>query len=340
MHYNVNPFAPRDESPVNVLLHDEPMKTFNDIVDSGALKTELPAHCMFTELSTIDNRQEIIEFVKRNHGTNTWKRIISDNEMDHLTDACNVSFYGIRWNGILVSLMSLEIFNTVVHGSTYKAAFIDYDTVHPKFRKTGLHNIMMGLGYQETIKRGCMIEFYTGHTKIDFKPCAVKPSFIYPLTSTPYLCGLSRNQPRPPFMIREKKLKTVTIDELRLLNNKAEFDVYLTYDAALLNSMMKHYKIYTDGKCVLCFFPATYMVNNIIVKYAVLVDWTNLSCSVFKEAIEELRSAGFDTISFTNDGELKDLIMNIPFEKKDDVYYWTMNILPKTRKGRINLTVR
>ena len=75
-------------------------------------------------------------------------------------------------------------------------------------------------------------------------------------------------------------------------------------------------------------------------KYAVLTNWVNISSGLFKEAAEELRKDGFDAITFTNEGELKELTLNIPFEKKEDVYYYTMNILPKTRRGRINLTVR
>ena len=340
MHFNTVPFSPHDDSPVNVLLHDEPMKTFKDNVNSGVIKIELPEHCTFNELSIINDRQEIMNFGNRHHCDSIWKRIITDDEMDHLTDAGNASFYGIRWKGMLISLMSLEKFNVMIHGSSYIAAFIDYSTVHPKFRKTGLHNTMIALIYLESIKHGCSFLFFTGDTKLNFKPCAVKPLYIYPLTSILQMCGISSNQPNKPFTIRRRTIRTATLDELKMLNHKKEFDVYLTYDDQLLCSMLKHYYIYTDGKCVLCFVPDISNINNVAIKQALLVDWTNLSCPVFKEAVEELRSAGFDAVSFTNDGELKDLMMNIPFEKKNDAYYWTMNILPKTRKGRINLTVR
>lgn len=340
MHYNCNPFAPQDDTPVNVLMNPDPAATTKQALTIKPDLFTLPDDCTFGEVLIVDNRREIMEFINRNHGKDTWSRHVSDDEMDYLTEANNVSFYGIRWKGMLVSLMSMELFDVVVYDKTYKAAFVDYDTVHPKFRKTGIHNLMMAFAYQETINRGCVMEFFTGHTKIDCKACMIKPSYLYPLSSTPYACSLTKNQSTVPFKVHKQTLKKVTADDVKLLNVKKEFDVYLTYDDTMISAMLKHYKIYTNGKCVLCFVPATYTVNNITVKYAVLVDWVNLSCAVFKEAVEELRNDGFDTISFTNEGELKELTMNIPFEKKNDVYYYTMNILPKSRKGRINLTVR
>lgn len=340
MHFNSNPFAPQYNTPVNVLMHHDQATTLQDALVLTPEILTLPEGCSFCEVSLIDNRREIMEFINRNHGKDTWRRYVSDSEMDYLTEAGNVSFYGIRWKGMLVSLMSMELFTVVVYDKTYKAAFVDYDTVHPKFRKTGIHNIMMTLAYQKTIEHGCVMEFFTGHTKLDCKPCMVKPSYLYPLTSTPYVCHLTRNQAMIPFKINKRTLRTVTVDDIKRLNSKKEFDVYLTYDDTMIAAMLKHYKIYTDGECVLCFVPATYTVNNIMVKYAVLIDWINLSVSVFNEAVEELRKDGFDTISFTNEGELKDIVANIPFEKKSEVYYYTLNILPKTRRGRINLTVR
>lgn len=340
MHFNTSPFSPHDDSPVNVLLHDEPIKAFKDSIDSGVIKIKLPEHCTYGEVSIIDDRQKIMDFINRHHGDSIWKRIITDDEMDHLTDAGNVSFYGIRWNGMLISLMSLEIFNVMIHGSSYRTAFIEHSTVHPKFRKTGLHNTMMALIWLETINHDCAFLFFTGDIKLNFKPCAVKPIYLYPLTSALQMCGVSEIPPKKPFTIRRRTIRTPTIEELKMLNHKKEFDVYLTYDDRLLRSMLKHYYVYTNGRCVLCFVPSMDIFDNVTVKEILLVDWINFSCSLFKEAVEELRSAGFDVILVINDGELKDLIMNIPFEKKNDVYYWTMNILPKTHKGRINLTVR
>ena len=340
MHFNCNPFVPQDDTQVNELMHLDQISTIQSALTSNPNLLTLPEGCSFGEVSLIDNRREIAEFINRNHGKAAWRRCINDDELDYLTNANNVSFWGIRWKGVLVHIMSMELFDVVVYDKTYKAAYIDYNTIHPKFRKTGMHNIMTALVYQEAVKRGCVMEFFTTHTKLDCKECTVKPSYIYPLTSVPYACRLTMNQPRDPFKINKRTLREIAADDVKRLNNKKEFDVCLKYNDTMIDAMLRFYKIYTDGKCVLCFVPATSTINNITVRYAILVDWVNLSVGVFKEAVEELRNDGFDTISFTNEGELKDLLMNIPFEKKSDVYYYTLNILPKTRKGRNNLTVR
>jgi hypothetical protein len=339
MHYNINPFAPRDDSPVNVLLYENPLELTERVIESNPIIAKLPDNCEFVELSPSSNRKELMDFINRNHGTGCWKRHVTEAEMDYLIDLGNLTFYGIRWNGLIVACASMEAFDINFHGKLYKTAYVDYHTVHPRFRKNGLYNIMTTLLFREVVKSGCVIELFTGHTKLDFKACAVKPSYAYGITNIPYTCGLVSSPPAKPFNIRVRTLKEPTMDDLRKLNNRTDFDVYVTYDDKRLNAMLKFYKIFTDGKTLLCFLPIMKMVNNITIKAAILIDWVNINANVFKEAVEELRKDGFDLISFTNDGELKELTSNIQVEKKEDAYYYTMNILPKTRKGRLNLTI-
>ncbi len=340
MHYSGNPFAPQKDTPVNVLMHENPSAVLEEAVAFNPSFIELPEGCTFVEISLKDNKDELINFINRNHGNDTWKRCVTREEMDYLIAAGNVKFYGIRWNGMLVACMSMEIFNVKIYNNTYRTAYVDYDTIHPRFRGKGIHNVMTFMIYQETVKNDCVIEFFTGHTKLSFKPCVVKPSYAYSLTNIPYTSGLMDTPSRQPFTVRNRSIRTPTVEDLKLLNNRKDFDVYLTYDEPLLSAMLKYYKIYTNGKSLLCFVPVTNIINNISVKCALLCDWTEISCEFFKEAVEELRKDGFDLISFTSDGELKELTLNIPFEKKEDVYHYTMNILPKTKKGRINLSVR
>ena len=340
MHYNDNPFAPQIDTPPNVLIHDNPSAVIEYAINANPSIVVLPEGCTFGEISLKDNREELINFINRNHGNDTWKHCVTNDEIDYLIEANNARFYGVRWNGLLVACMSMEIFNVKIYDKTYRSAFVDYGTIHPRFRKKGLYNVMTSIIYQETVKHGCIIEFFTGHTKLSFKPCVVKPSYAYSLTNMPYTSGLMDTPSRPTFTIRNKSIKTPTIEDLKRFNDRKDFDVYLTYDDILLSAMLKYYKIYTNGKSLLCFVPVTNIINNFTVKCAILRDWVNVSCEFFKECAEELRKDGFDLISFTNDGELKELTLNIPFEKKEDVYYYTMNILPKTKKGRINLTVR
>ena len=340
MHYNDSPFAPKIDTTPNVLMHDNPFAVIEYEINANPSIIELPEGCTFVEISLKDNREELISFINRNHGNDTWKRCVTGEEINYLIDAGNAKFYGIRWNELLVACMSMEIFNVKIYDKTYRTAFVDYDTIHPRFRRKGMHNIIISMIYQETTKHGCIIGFFTGHTKLSFKPCAVKPTYAYSLTNIPYTSGLMDTLPRQPFTIRNKNIRTPTLEDLKRFNNRKDFDVYLTYDDTLLSAMLKYYKIYTNGKSLLCFVPVTNIINNITVKCVILRDWVNISCELFKEAVEELRKDGFDLISFTNDGELRELLLNIPFEKKEDVYYYTMNILPKTKKGRINLTVR
>ena len=321
-------------------MHDNPSAVLEKAISINPNFIALPEGCTFVEISLENNRDELINFINRNHGNDNWKHRITENSIDYLIAAGNARFYGIRWNGMLVACMSMEIFNVNIYDKAYRTAFVDYDTIHPLFRKKGIHNVMTFKIYQETVKYGCIMEFFTGHTKLSFKPCVVKPSYAYSLTNIPYTCNLLNTLPRQPFTVRNRTIRTPTVDDLKRLNNRKNFDVYLTYDDAVLTAMLKYYKIYTNGKSLLCFVPVMNIINNITVKYAILRDWVDISCEFFKEAVEELRKDGFDLISFTNDGELKELTLNIPFEKKEDVYYYTMNILPKTKRGRINLTVR
>ena len=340
MHYNDNPFAPRIDTPPNVLIYDNPSAVIEYTINANPSIVALPEGCTFAEISLKDNREELMTFINRNHGNDTWKHYVTNDEIDYLIDADNARFYGVRWNGMLIACISMEIFNVKIHDKIYRTAFVDYGTIHPRFRKKGLYNIMTAIIYQKAVKHGCTIEFFTGHTTLSFKPCIVKPSYAYSLTNMPYTSGLMDTPPRPPFTIRNSSIRTPTLEDLKRLNDRKEFDVYLTYDGVILSAMLKYYKIYTNGKSLLCFVPVTNLINSISVKCALLRDWVNISCDFFKEAVEELRKDGFDLISFTSDGELKELTLNIPFEKKEDVYHYTMNILPKTKKGRINLSVR
>ena len=340
MHYFENPFAPQMDTPPNTLMHDNPSAVLEEAINTNPSFIALPEGCTFVEISLKDNRDELMNFINRNHGNGAWKRYVTREEMDYLITAGNVKFYGIRWNGMLVACISMEIFNVKIYNNIYRTAFIDYGTMHPRFRGKGIYNVMTFMVYQETVKNDCVMEFFTGHTKLSFKPCVVKPSYAYSLTNIPYTSSLMDTPPRQPFTVRNRSIRTPTVEDLKLLNDRKDFDVYLTYDEPLLSAMLKYYKIYTNGECLLCFAPVTNNINSISVKCALLCDWMNISCEFFKEAVEELRKDGFDLISFTSDGELKELTLNIPFEKKEEVYHYTMNILPKTKKGRINLSVR
>lgn len=340
MHYIENPFAPQIDTPPNTLMHENPSAVLEKAININPSFIALPEGCTFVEISLKDDRDELITFINRNHGNATWKHCVTDDAIDYLIAAGNARFYGIRWNGLLIACMSMEIFNINIYDKTYRTAFVDYDTIHPLFRRKGIHNVMTFMIYQETVKHDCIMEFFMGHTKLSFKPCAVKPSYAYSLTNIPYTCGLMDTPSRQPFTIQNRSIRDPTVEDLRRLNDRKDFDVYLTYDDTTLLAMLRYYKIYTNGTSLLCFVPVTNNINNITVKYAILRDWVDISYEFFKECAEELRKDGFDLISFTNDGELKELTLNIPFEKKEEVYYYTMNILPKTKKGRINLTVR
>lgn len=340
MHHNENPFAPKNDTPTNVLMFENPSEVFDNILTTNPEILKLPEDCRFCKISLTDNKQEIIDFINRNHGNGVWKLNITAKDLDYLTEVGNAAFYGIRWRGLLIALASMELFNIKAFDSKYKAAFVDFSTVHPKFRKTGIYNILLMKIIRESITHDCVIGFFCGHTKIDCKPYAVKPSYIYPLSDIPYNCNLTEKRANAPFRIHKQTLKQPTLDDLRQLNDNPAFDVHIIYSDDILSMMLKYYRIYTNGQSVLCYVPIVMMINNITVKYAVLFNWVNINCNIFKESVEELRKEGFDAISFTSEGELKELLLNIPFEKKEDVYFYTMNILPKARKGRINLTVR
>lgn len=340
MHFSGNPFAPRIDTPVNTLIHENPSEILDQAVKYDPSFIELPEGCNFVELSLKENRKELMEFINRNHGVSIWKRHLTEEEMDCLIDAGNVTFYGVRWNGLLIACASMEIFDIKVYDKTYKAAYLDYVTIHPKFRNKGVCNVFTFMVYQETVKHGCIMEFFTGHTKINVKPCAAKPSYAYALTRSVYMCGLTENSPHKPFTIRNRTIRNATIEDLKILNKNKEFDVHLTYNDTMLSAMLKYYKVYTNGTSLLCFVPGINILNNIQIKHALLSDWVNITSEFFKEAIEELRKDGFDLISITSEGELKDLTLNIPFEKKEDIYHYTLNILPKTKKGKLNLMVR
>lgn len=338
MHYSENPFMPRPDSVPNQLIHKHPKEFLEKVLISGKVDMTLPPDCTFEEIPLDACRKEIIEFINRHHASGDWRTNMTDNDIDYYITAGNVKMYGIRWKGMLIAIQSMVPFDVKCFDNTYKSIYTNYLTVHPKFRKTGLNNLLLANIFIEAVRQGYEFEFYSIHADLDCARFMIHNVYNMSLSNAAYMSCVTRKPPSKPTEIKNRTIRDATIEDLRKLNHKDHLDIYLTYTDDQLKAIQKHHLAFTNGDCVLYFFPSMKIYNNIVIKSVLLLDWVNMDISFFREAIEELRSRGHDMLVVTSNGGLKDVITTFDMDKNGDIKFYSANMLPKAPKGRINLS--
>lgn len=339
IHHRDAPWFPSDDSITDHLLCDDLYESMNAYIKENAINL-LPDEYSITRLSLKEDRSTIQEFIARFYGNDRWKLEIDQSEFEFMDASNNAHFLGFTWRGLLVAMISIETFNVSYNGAIYRVGYGDHLIVHPKFRSTGLSNIVITNAIMEAARLGCQFDIFTTHAPLNVRSSLVKRLYNLALTDAPILSidpSLNRYRELP---IREHRLIEPTLAHVRRFNEMG-YKMRFVYTDDQLNAMLKHERIYTDGSSVARFNTITNVADGIRIKTAVLQDYVNVnSVAFFNEVLADLRAKGFDMVTLFNDRSIDTIVNKFGFKKNADMKIYTVNLLPKLKSNEIHVNVR
>ena len=184
IHHKDAPWFPSDDSPVNVLFSDDLCKTIDDYIKDNNINI-LPEEYSMKLLSLTEDREKISDFIRKFYGNDKWRLEIDPSEFDFMNDSNNTRFLGFTWKGLLVAMISIELFIVEFNYKQYKVVYGDHLLVHPKFRSTGLCNIVITNAMVEAAKMGSQFDIFTTHAQLNVKSNIVKRLYNLALTEAP-----------------------------------------------------------------------------------------------------------------------------------------------------------
>lgn len=339
IHHRDAPWFPSDDSPVNVLFSDDLCKTINDYIKDNNINL-LPEEYSMKRLSLTEDRAKIAEFISRFYGNDKWRLEIDRSEFEFMNDSNNTCFLGFTWRGLLVATVSIELFDMEFDGKHYKAFYGDHLLVHPKFRSTGLCNIVITNAIIEGTKMGAQLYIFTTHAPLKIKTNIAKRLYNLALTEAPRISldpSLIRYFPHP---ITAPMKITPTLEHVKRFN-ETDYKMRFIYNDEQLNAMLKHDLIYTNDSTVLRFNTIINICNGVRIKTAVLQDYINCNnTAFFNEVLVDLQSKGYDMVTLFNDRVLESVISKFHFTKNSEMKLYTVNFLPKLKPNDIHVNVR
>ncbi len=339
IHHREAPWFPSDDSITDQLLCDDLYGSMNAYIEENGIKL-LPDEYSITRLSLKEDRSTIQEFIARFYGNDKWKLEIDQSEFEFMDASNNTQFLGVKWRGLLIAMISIETFNVTYNGVLYKAGYGDHLIVHPKFRSTGLSNIVITNAIMEAARLGCQFDIFTTHAPLNVKSSLVKRLYNLALTDAPLLSidrSLNRYKALP---MKEQTLIEPTLAHVKRFN-EMDYKMRFVYTDDQLNAMLKHEWIYTDGSSVARFNTIINVADGIRIKTAVLQDYVNVnSIAFFNEVLTDLRAKGFDMVTLFNDRTMDTIVNRFGFKKNADMKIYTVNLLPKLKPNEIHVNVR
>ena len=338
MHHKDNPLFPSIDTPKDVLIMEDMYTEFHKYIEENKLN-EYPKDITIEEISLMDDSAKILECLNRYYGTDKWKIITNASEIQSLIDRGNAYAIGVRWRGILVGLITVEIFDVFYKGTMQKVGYGDYLTLHPKFRNKGINMLLIAKAMDRAGELGAQWWFFHTHSKLHVNHALTHTLYNLALTDTPHAVGMSRKM-RCALKNPANVLIPPTIEHVSLLNEQP-YSIYIKHDSKMLQSMLDYDMVYTDGSSVLRFVSLDNLQNGIPVKSATLVDYVKPNnIPLFNDALNDLREKGFDSVTIINDKTLNDILSTFPFEKNSEMRTYTGNIIPKAKLNEIHLNVR
>ena len=339
IHHKDAPWFPSDDSVTDQLLCSD---LYSSIIDYAKINNInlLPDEYSIIRLSLKEDRSKICDFIARFYGNDKWKLEIDQSEFDFMDASNNAQFLGFTWRGLLIAIISVETFNILYNGTLYKTCYGDHFIVHPKFRSTGLSNIVITNAIMETAKTGCRFHFFTTHTPLNIKSSLVKRLYNLALTDVPLL-SLDRSMTNYKALpIKRQTMIEPKLDHVKQFN-EMDYKMRLIYTDDQLNAMLKYEYIFTDGSSVLRFNTITNVAEGMRIKTAVLQDYVKINnVQFFNEVLTDLRAKGFDRVTVFNDRTMDSIINKFGFKKNSEMKIYISNFLPKIRSNEIHINVR
>ena len=339
IHHRDAPWFPSDDSATDRLLCDDLYNAINGYAKDNNINL-LPDEYSIVHLSLKEDRSKICSFIARFYGNDKWKLEIDQSEFEFMDASNNTRFLGFTWRGLLIAMISIETFNVSYNGVLYKVGYGDHLIVHPKFRSTGLSNIVITNAIMEAARLGCQFDIFTTHTPLNVKSSLVKRLYNLALTDAPSLSidrSLNKYKALP---IKAQTLIEPTLAHVKRFN-ELDYKMRFVYTDDQLNAMLKHEHIYTNGSTVLRFNTITNVADGIRIKTAVLQDYININnTAFFNEVLADLTSKGFDMVTLFNDRTMDQIINKFGFKKNSDMKIYTVNLLPKLKPNELHINVR
>ena len=339
IHHRDAPWFPSIDSKTDQLLCDDLYTTMNDYIKDNGINI-LPDEYSIQLLSLKEDRSKICDFISKFYGNDKWKLEIDQSEFEFMDMSNNTHFLGFTWRGLLIAMISIETFNVLYNDVLYKVGYGDHLIVHPKFRSTGLSNIVITNAIMEAAKMGCQFDIFTTHTPLNVKSTLVKRLYNLALTDAPLLSidrSLNKYKAIP---IKTHTLIEPTLEHVKRFN-ELDYKMRFIYTDDQLNAMLKHEHIYTDGSSVLRFNTITNVADGIRNKTALLQDYVNVNnIAFFNEVLTDLRAKGFDMVTLFNDRTMDPIVNKFGFKKNSDMKIYTVNLLPKLKPNEIHVNVR
>lgn len=338
MHNRDNPLFPSSDTTRDTFILNDMYNDFCEYLKENDLKL-CPDGLTVEELSLTDNSSMIIDFINKHYGTDSWKVLITPEDLQAMSERGNACPIGFFWNKLLVGIVIVEIFDVYYKGEIYKAGSGDYLTLHPKFRNKGMATTLVAKAMDKVGEMGAQFTFFHSHNKLHVDCPFTRNLYNISLTDTPLMIGVS-NKNACKLRPVTTTLITPTIDHLKLLNEQP-YSICIRYSENMLRAMLKYDSIYTDGVSVLRFVSLCNAISGVTLKTAVLIDYAKPNnIQLFNAALSDLREKGFDLVTIINDKTLNAIISAFPFEKNSEMYMYTGNILPKVKINEIHLNLR
>ena len=339
IHHRDAPWFPSDDSPVNVLFSDDLYRMIDDYAKDNNINL-LPEEYSMKLLSLTEDRAKISEFVSRFYGNGKWRLEIDPSEFEFMDDSNNTHFLGFTWRGLLVAIVSVELFTVEFNGKQYKTIYGDHLLVHPKFRSTGLCNIAITNAIIEGTKMGAQCVIFTTHATLKVKSNIAKRLYNLALTEAPRMSldkSLVKYHPHP---ITTPMKIAPTLEHVKRFS-EMDYKMKFIYTEEQLNAMLKHDLIYTNGTTVLRFNTLINTCDGVRIKTAVLQDYIECNnTAFFNEVLADLQAKGYDMVTLFNDRVLEPIIRKFCFTKNSEMKLYTVNFLPKLKPSEIHVNVR
>ena len=340
MHFADIPFAPHEDSPYNVLLHENPLELTESLIEKRPELIALPPHCTFEEISIKDHKMEILNFINSYWKKDNYRLQMAEDELNYLIESNNALAFVIRYKSLIVAFKTVEMIDVNINGTVYRAGFADKQIIHPKFRKTGLANIFMAMIFREILRHGGKIELFTTYSELNSRYYDKTPLYNIALTKTPLMMNMSSGKHvYEPKKVINKTIREPTIDEMEIYN-EIRYKMQLLYTPDMFKAILKYGKAYTDGKSHIMVMFIYDNVDNVTVKTASITNWVNLTKEFLREVIEDLRENGVEIVAIANNGTINDIIFAFDFTKVNEYYQYSINILPKMKKKDIMMNIR
>ena len=339
LHYRSNPLIPKDDTPYDTIICKDMYNDFQRYLDENNISL-CPEGFELKTLSLTEDRDRILSFMNKFYGTDDWFANITADNLQSMEDRGNTHVIAITWKTMLIGVLTIERYDVYYKGETHKMIYGDNLVVHPKFRGKGVSNALLGIGMNKTGELGCDMFMFTSHARLDIKTTLKRSLYMLALTNLPLMANIHTKSAYKSRYPRGNQFIEPTIDHVKRFND-IRYKIQLLYDDKILQSILKHDIVYTNGDTVLHFVPIINSQKGIQVKTAVLTDYININdVRFFEDVLVDLTDKGFDLITIINDNTMNNILHGFPFEKNSEMYMYTGNIRPKAKPNEIHVVVR